>query len=744
MKLTATKWRTVELLGFGTVLGLVIVTLSFFALTGEMDRAARERAESLVTNGIVGRVAEEAQLVVPQVLWDEAVAHVANDFDLDWVRSNFGEYLTQTSQQSLVFVLDGSGRVRFAEADGHEQTLDRYEAYRDRIAPLIESLRSQEEQRGPLPSRSVPQRRRLVGRAIQSSSLATVEGATYIVVAGLIQPDFGTETLRDGTAPILVTGKRFDRDFLANFARRFLLKDLQLSVVGPHRESGASVPLRDVAGVPVAWLNWTPEEPGTALRRRAAAPLLALLAAVGLLCAVLYRRGLKAAHELEVSQAQVDHASQHDSLTGLPNRVHFAHRLESAFSHMRRTRERIAIHHIDLDRFKEVNDRLGHHCGDELIVAAGKRIAENCRGSDTFARLGGDEFAVIQTPATPETARVLAERLVNALARPFELSGGHAAIGGSVGVTVLDHAPADATEALRQSDYALYHAKERGRGQFAFFSPEMDAAARAQLILTRELREAIQRGTVELSYQPRIETSGRVPGLEVKPCWKHPTRGMIETAELYSIAEDCGLCDELGLFTLKSAIEDAGRWGDLDVCIPLSTGQLRSRTLVTTLWQFTAQSDSDPYRFELMLTEDALASGDPDVLRSLRELSEMGFAFALDEFGSAGMRLDQLRKIPLHRVKLGRAFTRDLGDDPAADVLAAAVLKLGLAMRMRITADGIELPEQREKVIRLGYTELQGPLIAPPLPIEDLLGFLDEQRAYDSLHETREIDGTHG
>jgi len=163
--------------------------------------------------------------------------------------------------------------------------------------------------------------------------------------------------------------------------------------------------------------------------------------------------------------------------------------------------------------------------------------------------------------------------------------------------------------------------------------------------------------------------------------------------------------------------------------VALSTDQLRSRSLVTTLWQLTARGESDPYHFELMLTEDALASGHPDVLRTLRELSEMGFAFALGDFGTAGMQLDQLRKVPLHRVKLGRSFTRDLGDDPAADVLAAAVVKLGAAMRMQITADGIELPEQRERVLRLGYSELQGPLIAPPLPLEALLAFIEAQYA---------------
>src|SRR5262249_15396552 len=155
----------------------------------------------------------------------------------------------------------------------------------------------QEERRGPIPASA--RGRRLVAQAIQASSLVTVEGATYVVVASLIQPDFGVEPLRDATAPILITGKRLDREFLATFARRFLLKELQLNVVGPRLESGASVPLRDVAGIPVAWLSWMPEEPGTALRRRAAGPLLTLLAAVGLLCIVLYQRGLKAARELQ-------------------------------------------------------------------------------------------------------------------------------------------------------------------------------------------------------------------------------------------------------------------------------------------------------------------------------------------------------------------------------------------------------------------------------------------------------------
>jgi len=513
-----------------------------------------------------------------------------------------------------------------------------------------------------------------------------------------------------------------DTPFLADLADRFRLRDLHLQApsdaFGAHE---AHAPVRDSAGNVVAVLTWRPQTPGLDLLQQLFAPIMGAVAALLAAALFLFRRGRRLAEGLVASEARAAHLAFYDALTGLPNRTLYFDRLSHALDQLRRRPgQQIAVHCIDLDRFKEVNDTYGHHVGDELIREAALRMAALCRSADTFARLSGDEFAIVQTDATPASAAVLATRLVAAMNEPIQLGSGKMFSGCSIGVSMIEGGDVDPAEALRQADLALYRAKQNGRLQYCFFELEMDAAVKTRRALEADLREALANGDLRMAYQPQVDKNGVMTGVEALVRWTHPQRGPVAPSFFIPIAEECGLIVELGLFTLRQAFVDSRRWGDLRIAVNVSATQMRMKDFVDRVVELVEETRVDPRRFELEITEGILLGDDPATLQTLRRLRGMGFSLALDDFGTGYSSLSYLQRYPISKIKIDRAFIAHLGVDAEAEAVVGAIVKLARALRLQVIAEGVETTDQRSRLASAGCQSIQGFLFSRPVPADEI------------------------
>jgi diguanylate cyclase (GGDEF)-like protein len=417
------------------------------------------------------------------------------------------------------------------------------------------------------------------------------------------------------------------------------------------------------------------------------------------------------------SAERIAHMAHHDALTSLANRVLFRQALEEA---MRGAPESscTALLYIDLDRFKPVNDTLGHQAGDLLLCAVAGRLRSEVAEGDIVARLGGDEFAVIRSKTGTRDAEDLARRIVEALGRTFELDGHRVEVGASVGVALAPDDGAGPDELLRSADLALYRAKAGGRGQHRFFEPETDMRLQVSRGLQHDLREAIEAGGLELHYQPVVEVATRqVLGFEALLRWRHPERGLVMPQTIMPLAEGSGMMPALGDWALQRACaEVAGLAGRPKLAVNVSPLQLTPE-FPARVAAALAASGLEPARLELDVTEATLLHETEAALGVLHKLRGLGVGVAMDGFGAGTSSLSALRRFPFTRVKLDRGFVRNLGKEPDCAALLRAIVDLCGVLRMPCTAEGVETEEQFAAVAASGCTEAQGFLFGRPAPI---------------------------
>jgi len=429
--------------------------------------------------------------------------------------------------------------------------------------------------------------------------------------------------------------------------------------------------------------------------------------------------------ELQRVQARVAHMALHDELTGLPNRTLLRERMEEAEPLLRRGRN-VAVLCLDLDRFKNVNDTIGHSMGDKLLQAAAERLQECVRETDTIARLGGDEFAILQiSDHQPQAATALATRICDILSRPFDLENHQVVVGASVGIAIAPADGSDPDQLLKNADMALYRAKNDGRGVFRFFEPEMDARMQARRHLELDLRKALANGEFALHYQPLVDLhSDVITGFEALLRWNHAERGSVSPGDFIPIAEEIGLIIPLGEWVLRQACMDAATWpSHVKVAVNISAAQFRSENLVPTVFSALAKSGIAAHRLELEITEYALLQNNAATLKVLHALRDMGVRIAMDDFGTGYSSLSYLRSFPFDKIKIDRSFIKDLSERSDADVIVAAVADLSRNLGMVTTAEGVETREQRDQVLAAGYTEMQGFLFSAARPAEELAAY---------------------
>jgi diguanylate cyclase (GGDEF)-like protein len=422
------------------------------------------------------------------------------------------------------------------------------------------------------------------------------------------------------------------------------------------------------------------------------------------------------------AEARIKHMARHDPLTGLPNRADFRDELLQA---VRRSGEAssVALLCLDLDRFKAVNDTLGHPAGDTLLVEVSRRLRSCLVQGDMAARLGGDEFSIIQVGvAQPSGSDMLAQRLIDVLSAPYDVDGQEVVIGVSIGIAIAPRDGSDPDQLLKKADLALYGAKGRGRGVHCFFEPGMDAAIQEKHALEVDLRLALARGEFALRYQPQVNlASGEVTGFEALLRWHHPTRGLVSPADFIGVAEEVGLIVPIGEWVLRQACAEAARWSrPWRVAVNLSPAQLTNRHVFAAVMTAFASSGLPAARLELEVTETVMLDMTPGTLTTLERLKAAGVSIALDDFGTGYVSLGYLRRFPFDKIKIDRSFIQELPGQSGSLAIVRAIASLGAALDMVITAEGVETAEQLASVREEGCTEVQGYLLSKPVPAQEV------------------------
>ena len=420
------------------------------------------------------------------------------------------------------------------------------------------------------------------------------------------------------------------------------------------------------------------------------------------------------------AEAQLAFMADHDALTGLANRSVLARELERALAAAANGAE-IALICLDLDRFKTVNDTLGHALGDELLKQVAQRLRACVRHSDIVARLGGDEFAIMIEAAETNIAK-LGDEIIETISRPYDLDGHSAEIGASVGIALGPRDGAAPPELLKAADMAMYRAKLDGRRTFRFFEPEMDAAMHLRRQLEFDMRGALARGEFELHYQPIVNLQrNEITSFEALLRWNHPSRGRISPADFIPLAEDSGMIVEIGNWVLRQACGEAMSWPrGIKVSVNLSPRQFKSGRLFANLVTALRDTGLPASRLELEITERVMLANSETTLAILHQLRTLGVSIAMDDFGTGYSSLSYLRRFPFDKIKIDQSFIRDVARDPGSISIVQAVIALAAGLRMTATAEGVETQAQHDMLLSEGCTEIQGYLISRPIPAAEI------------------------
>lgn len=485
----------------------------------------------------------------------------------------------------------------------------------------------------------------------------------------------------------------------------------------------------DTVNVYLEWFQWA-----------GLACLLPLFAVVGGRISALRQRLRRSNEELRSALGAVRQVATHDSLTGLPNRVLFNEELLHALAKVERHHRPMALFVLDLDRFKVINDTLGHVFGDRVLQEVGKRLLGCVRESDIVARLGGDEFVVLLEEFGDHSSLTeVARKLLAAVADLNAIDGREIGLSVSIGICSAPDDGRDQKTLFANADIAMYRAKDMGRNNYCFFSAEMHTYTLEKLELEAGLRHGLERGEFRIFYQPKIDmTSGALTGVEALLRWQHPERGLVGPDKFIPIAEATGLIVPIGLWVLREACTRAKAWQNaglprFTVAVNLSPSQFRQEELVPQVAEILKSTGLDPKCLELEITESVVIQDPDKVVAKLETLRRMGVRIAIDDFGTGYSSLGYLKRFPINSLKVDRAFVKDLPHSSDDIAITRAVIAMAHSLDMNVVAEGVELREQFDTLRKEGCDEFQGFLCRPAMTEEDLLAFVRDSGARDAF-----------
>lgn len=432
-------------------------------------------------------------------------------------------------------------------------------------------------------------------------------------------------------------------------------------------------------------------------------------------------------NELREQKNILYHQAHHDALTGLPNRVLFNDRLEQARETAKRNKTSIALLFIDLDHFKEINDSLGHNFGDEILKIITKRLISVTRDEDSIARLGGDEFTLILEELTdPQDASLIATKILKSLSKAIVVEGNTLYISCSIGISIYPDDGVSTQNLLKFADSAMYKAKNEGRNNFQYYNSSMTELALERVVMETALRVALQNDEFIVYYQPQVNgVTDQLIGMEALVRWQHPTMGLISPAKFIPLAESTGLIVELDRFVMKTAMTQLSLWykDGLNpgvLAMNLAVKQLKQDDFIDTLQNLIKETKCKPEWLELEITEGQIMTNPEEAIKTLQQISDIGIELAIDDFGTGYSSLAYLKKLPINKLKIDRAFVRDLPDDEEDAAIAKAVIALAKSLNLRVIAEGVETKEQRDFIVENGGENIQGYFYSKPTSAQDI------------------------
>jgi diguanylate cyclase len=705
-------WRHLRLsvvvpIGVIVAVAIVCVVVAVLSSARRADEVALETERQLFTRALADqgeRVLRETESVSTS---EAANQRIRRGFDAEWVQVYLGSMLQSFFDHDFVFIVDASDRFIYASLGRHSVDPNWFHSIQPDVRAVLDTVRGRIASDRSAGASEIESKSSRLHRAIRLQTFLS-QPAIVAGVAVTMPDDVDPHTA--ATAPVVVSVKFIDDAVLAEIAARLQLRNLHNLEKGAVAEGDHVFDLTNPQGKSIASFAWTPKRPGAEIVNSVVPFIAVALAGFAVLAALVLGHMRRTAATIAAGESRLRHLALHDPLCGLPNRIYFGERLEAMIEAVRQGGPAAAVFYIDLDHFKDVNDTLGHPVGDELIRSVTQRLSRTLRGDDLVARLGGDEFAVISSGGFDHsTLQAISGRMIATICAPYSIANQTIVIGASIGIAVINENVGGAADVMRYADLALYRAKNEGRNRSCIYDSAMDADLVKRKVLENNLRAAIESDALRVAYQPIVNNSGEiVVGVEALCRWTHPERGEIAPTEFIPIAEHSGLIIELGELVLRRACLDGKAWPGLTISVNVSPLQFRRTEFVDVVERILAETDFDPARLELEVTESTLLGNVDTAELAMFRLKALGVRLALDDFGTGYSSLLYLRRFPFDKLKIDSSFVRSIERAADAAAIVHAVVSLGRGLGMKVTAEGVETGEQQLFLRAAGIHSMQG------------------------------------
>jgi len=701
-------WRHIRLsvvvpIGIIVAVAIVCVVVAALSAARRADDVALDNERQLLTHALTSQGERVLRDIAAVANSEAAYRRIRVSFDSDWVQISVGLRLQSFFEHDFVFVTDPFNHFLYASLGRRSVDPSWFNSVQSELRGVLDVMRGRTDPGDGLTIDATG-----LGNH-RAARLQSFLGRLAIVAAVAVANSEAPADV-DAKAPVILSVRFIDDDVLGEIASGLRLSNLHNLAERPADPSDHVFDLTDSQGRSLARFAWTPRRPGAAILGSVTPFISIALGGFVLLAGFVLRHMRKTAATIAAGETRLRHLALHDPLCGLPNRIFFSERLEAIIEHVRRGAPPAAVFYIDLDHFKDVNDTLGHPIGDELIRSVTQRLTHVLHGDDLVARLGGDEFAIISSAGYDQaTLETIGSRIIASLCAPYSINNQTIVIGASIGIAVISKHIGAVSDVMRHADMALYRAKNEGRNRACIYDTAMDDTILKRKLVENDLRATIEKGELTVAYQPIVNNSGEtVVGVEALCRWNHPVRGEIPPSEFIPIAEHSGLIIALGEWVLRQACIDGKAWPDITISVNVSPLQFRRADFVDVVERILAETDFDPTRLELEVTESTLLGNVDTAELAMFRLKALGVRLALDDFGTGYSSLLYLRRFPFDKLKIDRSFVHSIERAADAAAIVHAVVSLGRGLGMKVTAEGVETAEQQLFLRAAGVHMMQG------------------------------------
>jgi diguanylate cyclase (GGDEF)-like protein len=742
-----TSWDRARLsvvvpIGVIVAVAIVCIVVAVLSSAQRADEVAVQHEKNLFSRALSNygeRVLREVKSVAGS---EPAIRNIRVNYDPVWAKQRVGLWLKTYFDHDYVFIFDGSNKPVFSQLGRNDLDASWFDSALADLESVLAYMRGRNAALHGTLRLSEPSVRE-DGPQSQAAVIRSLAGRPAVIAAAAVGPVGGLLAVGDNAAPIVMSVKFIDKGALAGIASQLRLTNLRKLENEPAPPGDLTYELDGPQGHSIARFAWTPRQPGAEIVSSVIPFIAVALAGFTLLAAFVLRYMRRTAVAIAAGESRLRHLAMHDPLCGLPNRIFFGERLEAVIEEVRASSAAAAVFYIDLDHFKDVNDTLGHPVGDELIRNVTLRLSHALRGDDLVARLGGDEFAVISSVGDDSAKMAaVAQRIIAALCAPYAINRQNIVIGASIGIAIIDRNCGTAADIMRYADMALYRAKNEGRNRACIYDAAMDADLSNRKLLEGDLREAIENHQLRLLYQPIVNKSGEtVVGVEALCRWTHPTRGEIPPSEFIAVAEHSGLIIELGAWVLREACLDGKAWPGLTVSVNVSPLQFRRTDFFDVVQNTLNETEFDPARLEIELTESVLLGNVDTAEAGMLRLRALGVRLALDDFGTGYSSLLYLRRLPFDKLKIDRSFVLSIEKAADAAAIVHAVVSLGRGLGMKVTAEGVETADQQLFLRAAGVHFMQGYRFGRAVTAAEITARLQSPAAFQPIDVPQALAG---